>query len=216
MAVYIQNHIPVKIRKDLMLNTVEVQWLQVHLPHLKLIPVGSCCRPPSANSQYLDSMCEMLDNVCDINRGVYFLGKLNIDWLSSGCPLKIKLPTVTSACNLVQVINQPTKVVTNNTGIKSSICIDPIFTNAAEICLKAVAKSIGCSDHNVVAISRKTKVPKAGPNIVYKRSYNTFCSDSYVVGPWCVMTSNQTLHLTHLLNCLSQLLISLHTLIQLL
>ena len=24
-------------------------------------------------------MCEMLDNVCDINRGVYFLGDLNID-----------------------------------------------------------------------------------------------------------------------------------------
>ena len=24
------------------------------------------------------------------------------------------------------------------------------------------------------------KVPKAGPNIVYKRSYNSFCSDSYV------------------------------------
>ena len=37
------------------------------------------------------------------------------------------------------------------------------------------------SDHNLVAISRKTKVPKAGLNIVYKRSYNKFCIDSYVV-----------------------------------
>ena len=68
---------------------------------------------------------------------VYFLGDLNIDRLSSGCPLKRKLPT--SACNLVQVINQPTRVVTNNTGIKSS-CFDHIFTNAAEISLKAVSK----------------------------------------------------------------------------
>ena len=32
---------------------------------------------------------------------------------------------------------------------------------------------------SLVDISRKTKVPKAGPNIVYKMSYNTFCSDSY-------------------------------------
>ena len=32
-AVYIQNHIPVKIREDVMLNTVEVIWLHVHLPH---------------------------------------------------------------------------------------------------------------------------------------------------------------------------------------
>ena len=59
VAVYIQNHIPVKIREDLMLNTVEVMWLQVNLPHLKPILVGSCCRPPSANSQYLDNMCEI-------------------------------------------------------------------------------------------------------------------------------------------------------------
>ena len=27
----------------------------------------------------------------------------------------------------------------------------------------------------------KTNVPKAGPNIVYKRSYNMYCSDSYAV-----------------------------------
>ena len=35
----IQNHIPVKLRDDLMLNTVEVIWLQDHLPHLKPILV---------------------------------------------------------------------------------------------------------------------------------------------------------------------------------
>jgi hypothetical protein len=58
VAVYIQNHIPVK-----MLNTIEVIWLQVHLHHLKPILVGSCYRPPSANSQYLDNMCVMLYNV---------------------------------------------------------------------------------------------------------------------------------------------------------
>jgi hypothetical protein len=74
VAVYIRNHIPVKLTEDLMLNAVEVIWLQVHLPHLKLILVGSCYIPPSANSQYLDNICEMLDNVCDINRKVYFLG----------------------------------------------------------------------------------------------------------------------------------------------
>jgi hypothetical protein len=67
-----------------------------------------------------------------------------------------------------------TRVVTNSTGMKSSTCIDHVFTNAAENGFKAVSKSIGCRDHNIVAISRKTKVPKAGPNIVYKRSYKMF------------------------------------------
>ena len=37
------------------------------------------------------------------------------------------------------------------------------------------------SDHNIVAICRKTKVPKAGSNMVYNRSDNKFCSDSYFV-----------------------------------
>jgi hypothetical protein len=62
-AVYIQNHIPVKIREGLMLNTDEVIWLQVYLPQLKRIIVGICYRLPSPNSQYLDNMCEVLDNV---------------------------------------------------------------------------------------------------------------------------------------------------------
>ena len=45
VAVYIQNHIPVKIREDLISNTVEVIWPQVHLPHLKPILMESCYRP---------------------------------------------------------------------------------------------------------------------------------------------------------------------------
>ena len=49
------------------------------------------------------------------------------------------------------------------------------------MCLKSVSRSIECRDINIVATSRKTKIPKAGPNIVYKKSYNKFCSDSYVV-----------------------------------
>jgi hypothetical protein len=68
-------------------------------------------------------MCEMLDNLCDINREVYFLGDLNIDWLSSSSPPRKNLKTVTSACNLDHIVIQPTRVVTNSTGIKSSTCI---------------------------------------------------------------------------------------------
>jgi hypothetical protein len=67
-------NIPVKLREYIMSNAVEVIWLQIHLPHLKPIIVGRSYRP-SANSLYLDYMCEMLDHVCDINRGIF-----------SGCP----------------------------------------------------------------------------------------------------------------------------------
>ena len=121
----------------------------------------------------------MLDSVCDVNREVYFLRELNIDWFSSSCPLKRKLLTVSSACNLVQVINQPTRVFTNTTGTRSSTCIDHIFTKTEEVCSKNVSVPIGC-DHNIVAICRKDKVPTAGPKIVYKRSYKIFWCNTYV------------------------------------
>ena len=74
---------PVMLREDLMSSVIEVLWLQVHLAHLKTFILGCCYRLPSANSQYLNNMCEMLDSVCDVNREVYFLGDLNIDWFSA-------------------------------------------------------------------------------------------------------------------------------------
>jgi hypothetical protein len=72
-----------------MSNTVEVIWLQVHLPHLKSIREAAIDNKVLTVSIWIT--CEMLDNVCDINREVCFLCDLNIDWLSSSCPLKKKL-----------------------------------------------------------------------------------------------------------------------------
>jgi hypothetical protein len=106
VPVYIQNHISINLREDLMLNTFEVIWLQVHLPHLKPILVGSCYRPQTANSQYLDNMCEMFDNVYDIKSEVYVLGDLNIELLSSSCPLKKKLQTDSGYQSTYQSINK--------------------------------------------------------------------------------------------------------------
>ena len=39
--------------------------------YLEPILVGCCYRPQSAKSQYFYYICEMLDNVCDINRGIF-------------------------------------------------------------------------------------------------------------------------------------------------
>ena len=136
VAVYIQSHIPVMPREDLMSSVIEVLWLQVPLAHLKPFLLGCCYRPPSANSQHLNDMCEMLDSVCDVNREVYFLRDLNIDCFLSSCLLKRKLLTLTNACNLVQVIHQFTRVFTNTTGTRSFKCIDNTSTNTVDFVLK--------------------------------------------------------------------------------
>ena len=48
ICIYVQRHLPVKIRHDLMQTDIEVLWLQVHLKHLKPILIGCGYRPPSA------------------------------------------------------------------------------------------------------------------------------------------------------------------------
>lgn len=96
VAAYIQNHIPVKVRDDLM-------SCDGMLPHVKPILLGCCYRPPSSNSQYLDNLCEMGERACNENSDMYFLGDLNMNCLATSCPLKHKVLNVTRACNPIQV-----------------------------------------------------------------------------------------------------------------
>ncbi len=87
---------------------------------------------------------------------------------------------VINACNLTQVINQPTRIHVNSLGERTFTCIDHIYTNAVEMCSKGVSVPIGCSDHNIIAITRKTKVSKGRPKVIYKRSYRKFCQNYFV------------------------------------
>lgn len=140
VALFIQDHLPMRIREDLMPLEVEALWLQIHLPHLKPFLVGCCYRPPSANSLYLDLVCEMLEVVCNFGFETYFLGDLNIDWQGS-CPMKNKLQSMASACGLTQVVDKPTRITMRRDGTHTATCIDHIFTNAAELCSKIISVS---------------------------------------------------------------------------
>lgn len=179
VAIYVQSHIPVRVRDDLTVMGVEVIWLQVQLPHLKPVLIGCCYRPPDATIMYLDQMCEMLDRVCDLDNEIYFLGDINIDWNLKSCTLRHKLLSCADICNLTQVVTKPTRVNCKADGSKSSTCIDLIFTNVAELCSKAISIPVGCSDHNIVAIGRKTKVPKCGQKIIQKRMFKYFNENNY-------------------------------------
>lgn len=82
---------PAKICADMMQYNIEVPWLKTYLPHRKPILLGCCYRPPSANNEYLDTICEMLENNTVGGQDIYLMGDFNIDWLAQNCPLKTKL-----------------------------------------------------------------------------------------------------------------------------
>lgn len=147
VAIYIQDHIPVKLRMDLMTSETEALWLQVHMPHLK--PLLVCYRPPKANSVYLENVCAMIENVCDTQSEVYVMGDLNIDWKSLQCSLRNKLYSVTEACALKQLVTDPTRICCRIDGSMTSTLIDHMFTNSGYFCSKAISIPVGCSDHNL-------------------------------------------------------------------
>ena len=78
------------------------------------------------------------------------------------------------------MVIQPTRLNTNNKGINTSSCIDHIYLSEDDLYAKAVSVPIGCSDHNVVVIARKSKAPKAKPRVVYKRSYRRFSEEAFL------------------------------------
>ena len=121
-----------------------------------------------------------MHTVTDINSEIYFLGDLNIDWFSKTCTLKKKLKDAASVCNLAQIVHLPTRVNSRGMGRSSSTCIDHVFTNSIDMCSKVVSVPVGFSDHYIIAVAGKTKVPKAGPKVINKRMFNHFCEIAFV------------------------------------
>lgn len=88
VTIYIQDHIPVKIRRDLMSNEIRAILWPVHIPHLKPLLVDCCYRPPNTNP-YLDKICDMIYKVDDLPNEMCLLGDLNINWNVTDCPLSL-------------------------------------------------------------------------------------------------------------------------------
>lgn len=91
VCIFVQSHIPVKVRTDLMQDSIEAIWIQLHVKHLKPLLIGCCYRPPNTKSVYLENVYQMLDLVTNTSSEVYLLGDLKIDWGSPNCPMKSKL-----------------------------------------------------------------------------------------------------------------------------
>ena len=52
--------------------------------------------------------------------------------------------------------------------------VDHIYTNIPQCCTKPVSRLVAFRDHNIIAITRKTKIPKCKVNIVHKRMFKKF------------------------------------------
>ncbi len=140
VGAYIKCHIPAKIRYDLMPADIEALWTQVNLPNLKPLLVGCCYRPPNGRLNYLDEICEIIDKLCDLDYEVHILADLNINWNMANCPLRDKPQAVVNACNLVQIVDKPTRVCLKSNGSVTTTCIDHVFVNFSHLCSKTLSQ----------------------------------------------------------------------------
>lgn len=125
---------------------------------------------------------------------IYLLVDFNIDWLSENCSLKSKLRSMADTCGLIQLISQATRVSMNLNGVTSSTCIDHIYSNNSELCSRPVSVPVGFSNHNFVAFSRKTKLPKAGAKVVLTRNFKHFNKKCLYSWPWKYIVDSRMHH----------------------
>lgn len=181
VAIFVQSNIPCKLKQNLICYDIEAIWIEVHVPYMKPVLVGCCYRPPDAHLDYLTCLGEMLDNVSDVSCEFYLFGYMNIDWNDDRCTKKNKLFSYISVCNLHQIVNVPTRIFSNKAGITTATCIDQIYTNLPELCTDVVSTPVGFSDHNLIAVNKKAKVPKAKAIFgTYKRFYKVSAIEKIV------------------------------------
>lgn len=109
----------------------------------------------------------MFDKLSDMNNEMYFLGDMNIDWLGQPGTNKNHVLSILNACNLYQIVTQPTRTSIDSDGIIVNTCTDHIYTDVPDLCSKVVSMPIGFSDHNIIAVTRKIKLQKIRANIIY-------------------------------------------------
>ena len=86
-----------------MSDSLESLWVKVHLPHPKPVLIGCRYSPPGTDVQYLNNLFVLINRVADVN--------MNIDWFANQCPMKQKIVSLIDACNMSQIISQPTRVL---------------------------------------------------------------------------------------------------------
>ena len=151
------------MRDDPCVDGLEILWIEIHLPLQQPMLIRCVYRPPKSNALYLDKICESIDFALDERIELFMLGDYNIDWKSSHSDgNKTKLNIILSSIysrhlfQMVQDIIGPQEI---HLGIEQSI-IELTFCNTPNECSNAKSALLSWTNHNIVSITKYTKVPK--------------------------------------------------------
>lgn len=148
VALYVQDHIPVKRHVFSNLSNIEIIWADIYLPHTKPVLIGCCYISKKSDFKYLEGM--EISERDRTEKDIFLLGDFNKNWLAKGEKKNIEL--FCERCGLEQIVNCATR---------EENCIDHIYTNIPELCYPLYSIVTGCSDHNLVmVVVNERKVPQ--------------------------------------------------------
>ena len=125
---------------------------------------------------YSDDLCSSLDNATNDNKEVFFMGDLNLNWCDNKNSNKAKLLRFTEGYNMIQMVRNATRCSIRN-GICTETCIDLIFTSVPQQCSSVCVFPVGWYDHNIVSITRISKISKRPHRIIVKSFKRFNCEE---------------------------------------
>ena len=176
VCMYVKNSIAFNRRSDFTSTLLESIWIDLLIPKMKPITIGTCYRPPRLPIN--DSLEELQSIVSNINMDneTYILGDFNINYDDVNSPGCKKYHDILLLYNFYQIIDNPTRVTTT-----TSTTLDHILCNVKEnVCQKGTL-DLGISDHMVIYCTRKVvKGIVNVNNIVKVRSMKNYDQETFV------------------------------------
>ena len=135
---------------------IEDVWVKVQLRKLPTIIIGAMYRHPHALINAYDYIRDILQLVSLENKKLFLLGDLNDDQLIC----QSKLLKIVNTMNLVQVINEPTRITPT-----SKTLLDVVITNAHEIISGSEVTASHLSEHELISVEIDLRKPKRKPEV---------------------------------------------------
>ena len=159
-------------------DTLEMIYVEIHLPHSRSFLVSTWYRPPSAEIQLFDEYEKFVQS-CNIeHKQLILMGDINSDYAKTPFDVRTRtLQFISSVYQLVQLIKEPTRVTKT-----SATIIDLIFTNLVDntATFGVIHLHVGILDHSLIYAVRKFAVPKTRPTIKEVRNFKHFVEVDFI------------------------------------
>lgn len=170
LCCYIRNNIKYKrINLDyITVGPLEQLWLKLRINKLG-IAVGIIYKPPLISSTCFTELESVLSNVYPESDNVILMGDFNVDFLYPTTSTS-NLKSILNSFNLVQIVDQPTRVTDTSASLIDIICI----SNNLKVLHCDTLDLLNMSDHRMVFCEVNITTSKPQPKSVPFRNFKNF------------------------------------------